>query len=115
MATEKWKKENIDKVRAYRRKWYEKNKKHARAKVVERKKMLHKWFQEYRETLSCNSCPEPRWYVLDFHHKDPTTKEINLAHAITNGWSKKRILNEVAKCDVLCANCHRELHHLERV
>ena len=43
-------------------------------------------------------------------HVDPTTKAITLADAISRGWSKQRILDEVAKCRVLCANCHLKHH-----
>ena len=46
--------------------------------------------------------------VYDFHHRDPSTKTVpmhRLPHDV--GWD--RIDTEVAKCDVLCANCHREV------
>lgn len=33
-------------------------------------------------------------------------KTINIADAIKKGWSKKRILIEVGKCELVCANCH---------
>jgi len=33
---------------------------------------------------------------------------------IARNWSRKRILDEVAKCIVLCANCHRKMHWVER-
>lgn len=50
---------------------------------------------------------------LDFHHKDLALKSYNIA-AMARGklgeGKKKRILEEIAKCDVLCANCHRKLH-----
>jgi hypothetical protein len=46
---------------------------------------------------------------LDFHHKDPTTKTKDLKNLTTsNSWSK--IVLELDKCILLCANCHRELH-----
>jgi ribosomal protein L44E len=48
--------------------------------------------------------------ALDFHHRDPATKDFSVGHF--NG-SLKRLLAEVAKCDLLCANCHRTRHARE--
>ena len=45
--------------------------------------------------------------VYEFHHRDPTTKEFGLANF--NG-SLSRLLAEAAKCDLLCASCHRLRH-----
>jgi hypothetical protein len=43
------------------------------------------------------------------HHIDPAEKEIELANVVgTWGWGK--IMEEAAKCIVICANCHRKLH-----
>jgi hypothetical protein len=42
---------------------------------------------------------------MDFDHlKD---KEMNLSDMIRRGFGKKKILAEVAKCELVCANCHR--------
>lgn len=49
--------------------------------------------------------------ALDFHHRDTTTKKFNLAHI--PGINKK-VLDEVDKCDLLCSNCHRELHNPDK-
>lgn len=48
--------------------------------------------------------------ALDFHHLDPSKKEIRLDSRKLAGSSWKRILKEVEKCVLLCANCHREVH-----
>ncbi len=50
--------------------------------------------------------------VLDFHHRDPSEKKTNVARFGRGGWSLKRIDEEIAKCEVVCANCHRRLHAL---
>lgn len=47
--------------------------------------------------------------ALDFHHLDSEEKEFNVAQALPR-WKWERIVEEVKKCILLCANCHRELH-----
>jgi len=64
---------------------------------------------EYKKTLKCERCGEGRWYCLDFHHRDPTTKEFTVGESVRRSW--KVIKAEIAKCEVLCANCHRAEHH----
>jgi len=48
-------------------------------------------------------------YVMDLHHRDPSDKDFTLSSSM--GKSIPAILDEIEKCDVLCANCHRERHH----
>lgn len=78
-----------------------------KALVRQRQNDLRKWFRDYKATLAC-PCGEKHPGCLDFHHT--AGKELNLAKAVSKGWGKKRILAEIAKCSVLCSNCHRKLH-----
>ena len=48
--------------------------------------------------------------VFDFHHVDPNTKEGNLRDLLRKGFDAAR--EELDKCVLLCANCHR-LHHFK--
>lgn len=48
-------------------------------------------------------------FVYDLHHRDPSTKEVNMTDLQDKRW--ERIVREVEKCDLLCANCHRIAHH----
>lgn len=50
---------------------------------------------------------------FDLHHRDPSEKDA--CWDVVQKWSKDRILKEVAKCDLMCCRCHRELHHPEEV
>jgi hypothetical protein len=50
-----------------------------------------------------------------FHHADPETKETTVAEAVRRGFGRKRLLAEIAKCEVLCANCHAKHHAKERI
>jgi hypothetical protein len=46
-------------------------------------------------------------------HRDKTTKATKrggISQTIYDGWSKTRIEAEIAKCDVICSNCHRKHH-----
>ena len=51
-------------------------------------------------------------YVMDFDHRDPSLKTTNVSRMKTR--SIELIQEEIAKCDVVCANCHRERTHGKR-
>ena len=44
---------------------------------------------------------------MDFDHRDPSTKLFNLMTGRAMLMSDQKLMAEVAKCDVVCANCHR--------
>jgi hypothetical protein len=58
----------------------------------------------------CQICGYSRCLTaLDFHHIDESTKEFGLSQrSLTRSWEK--ILIELKKCVLVCANCHREIH-----
>ena len=70
-------------------------------------------YVEYRKECGCQKCGEKRKFALDFHHINPEEKIDNIAHMIKSA-IEKGLIAELAKCDVLCANCHRELHYLNQ-
>lgn len=47
------------------------------------------------------------FYVMDFDHRDGESKSFNVGDMHRLSASKKRIDEEIAKCDLVCANCHR--------
>ena len=50
--------------------------------------------------------------LYDFHHRNPLTKSFGIgSHKTTVSWERLKI--EVDKCDLLCKNCHAELHDEE--
>lgn len=54
----------------------------------------------------CSKCGITDTRVLDFHHKDRNNKVFSLG-STKRSRSKEKILIEIEKCIVLCANCHR--------
>lgn len=82
-----------------------------KGKTQRRRQENSDWFKEFKGKLRCNRCPEDHPACLQFHHTDPSLKEIGLAVAVNRGWSIQRILEEASKCEVLCANCHAKEHY----
>lgn len=72
------------------------------------------WLVEYKSKLSCCKCGENHPACLHFHHRDKSTKSFSISDSIRR-FSLEKIIAEIAKCDVLCANCHAKLHYDERV
>ena len=46
--------------------------------------------------------------ALEFHHIDPNQKDFGPSSNMNMAWDK--IKNEIDKCILVCANCHREIH-----
>lgn len=59
----------------------------------------------------CIRCGYNKYYgALDFHHRDPGSKDMDWTVMSTRSWAS--IVKELEKCDILCANCHREAHEV---
>lgn len=101
---------------AYHKSWYERNSDKRRKQIHERRNSLEVWFSNYKKekNLKCKICGEDRLPVLDFHHRIPEKKDGEIFRLVNSGNSKEKILEEIEKCDVLCSNCHRMLHFLEK-
>lgn len=56
------------------------------------------------------SCGENDIACLEFHHRDPSKKKFQISNEGKH--SSIKVLNEeIAKCDILCKNCHTKLHN----
>ncbi len=60
----------------------------------------------------CEKCGYNKNYsALDFHHKDGRNgKEDKDIAYLLHSYSKKKLFIELKKCQLLCSNCHREIH-----
>jgi CO dehydrogenase/acetyl-CoA synthase beta subunit len=57
----------------------------------------------------CVDCGETDIVVLEFDHIGGAgTKHFNISDATRHGYSMKKLTEEIAKCEVRCANCHRK-------
>lgn len=139
----KWRAENRDEILGYARQWYDEHrgvvaeqrkvqryKKRGPPKIRTRmspederasRVIYSRRGQERRQLLywtlkskfTCLDCGENDPACLQFHHRDPSQKLMNIGHKGKCS-STEKLLAEIVKCDVLCANCHRKHHYLER-
>lgn len=68
----------------------------------------------------CSICGEKRYWCLDFHHLNPDKKTMDISKYSISGTAsfetkQNRILKELEGCIVVCANCHRDIHHKEKL
>jgi hypothetical protein len=61
---------------------------------------------DHKANHPCVDCGNSDPVVLEFDHTG-TDKLANVSDMVKNGLSLKRIQEEIDKCDVVCANCHR--------
>jgi hypothetical protein len=85
-----------------------KNKKEKPPKrTIQRKKEIQKMLSDIKEKSGCVDCLETYpYYILDFDHVYGV-KVANISQMLNN-FSLEDIMKEVAKCEIVCSNCHRE-------
>ena len=90
----------------------------ARAKASDKKMRdaIRAWLIGYLEQHPCVDCGEAEIVVLEFDHRDGVEKVFALGDSNCRGkWrTLQAVQNEVEKCDVRCANCHRRKTALQR-
>ena len=95
-------------------KYYANNKQKVLQATYKNKRQNREKWIAFKATLMCAFCKENHPATLDFHHSDPTKKD-NEVSTYTRQHQYTRAMEEVKKCIVLCANCHRILHYKERM
>lgn len=64
--------------------------------------------QEAKHEKPCADCGEKHpYFAMDFDHRDPQQKSFEISKAGARCATEERLLTEIAKCDLVCALCHR--------
>ena len=100
------------KGKMYSARHYQENKEANSKRIKENKKRMRREWQEFKATLKCVNCNFSHPAALDFHHVDRTNKRD--VSALIRDSSYTAAYEEIKKCVVLCANCHRIHHYDER-
>ncbi len=103
--------------REQRRQWYHKNKESHKERIQKRKenavREAREYVWKYLSTHPCVDCGESDPIVLEFDHIRGKKKR-EIASLAGQGYSVHAIKDEISKCVVRCANCHRRKTSEER-
>lgn len=90
------------------RRYHQENKERHNAQIHARSRRVRaeiaEWVRRYLVEHPCVDCGEPDPVVLEFDHLRDKVR--NVSAAISCG-SLRNVESEIAKCEVVCANCHR--------
>jgi len=88
---------------------YADRRKYLIAAVYKRRKKVRQMAVEYKGG-KCQICGYDRCIeALEFHHTNSSGKDFSISEkGYTRSWD--RVREELDKCMLLCANCHREFH-----
>ncbi len=97
--------------REYIRDHYKKNREYyllkARKRNSEIRQKAGKYIWSYLSAHPCVDCGETDILVLEFDHRDKSRKSKAVSRIIRTTGSLEQLIEEISKCDVRCANCHR--------
>ena len=97
---------DIEADKEYKRNWHQENKERNNQLSKERRREKQDKLSAMKLALGCTDCGyNSNSAALDFDHVRGT-KRFGIALA-TRGHSWATIEQEIAKCEVVCANCHR--------
>lgn len=103
---------------AYGKDHYRRNVDYYKAKARRRQKEVvndnKEWLLKYLLEHPCIDCGETDPLVLEFDHRDASTKIAAVSALARSGYSLSAVQREVDQCDVRCANCHRRKTHEQR-
>ena len=93
---------NSDKLKAH----YKNQPERYKEKNKRRKRSRQEFIIAYLLGHPCIDCGESDIVVLEFDHVRGSKRK-ELATLVLDGVSLETLKEEIAKCDVVCANCHR--------
>ncbi|MEM6997967.1 MAG: hypothetical protein AAF413_03605 [Patescibacteria group bacterium] len=98
-----------DKQRAAIRKHYRENKQYYIDKAKRQKRNLKEKIYKLKESTPCTDCGQhyPH-FVMDYDHLE--NKRASVSSLLNRGGPRK-VMEEIKKCELVCANCHRIRTH----
>lgn len=88
--------------------WYQANRDQRRNKARSDRLAYVEWLDSLKANRPCADCGQiyPS-FVMEWDHLPGAEKAFVLGEARNGAYGRRRILEEIAKCELVCANCHR--------
>lgn len=96
------------KQKAAQARYFQENKERLLQQQTNKRSLWRRRIQEIKEATPCADCGESfPHYVMDFDHLPGSGKRFNISNQLGRFTSLADLELEIAKCQVVCANCHR--------
>lgn len=91
--------------KAYLAKWYQDNKPKVNARQ-QAKREANRLVVMERLRGGCVDCGNTNILVLEFDHLPEHVKSFAISRALRGAYNTAKLIVELRKCEVVCANCH---------
>ncbi len=96
-----------DKQREAQRIWASNNKSTCNKHRIAHKRKNIEMVRDIKELSPCMDCGQFFPYpAMQFDHRVGEIKLGNVATMVSQNQARRKIIDEIAKCDLVCANCH---------
>lgn len=96
--------------------WHQRNKERRRAAIKLRRSSKRQYVHDLKENVPCMDCGivyPP--HVYDFDHLPQFEKSFALSSTGMRDKTLEQIIAEVAKCELVCSNCHRHRTYMRKL
>lgn len=98
--------------REYNREYYQRDRLRHIAETRQRQKLTNDKVVALKLAKGCEKCGYKKCArALQYHHL--RDKKYEVAKMVAQGRSMTAIYEEIAKCILVCANCHAEIHDMD--
>lgn len=94
--------------KASKLRWYYRNRKKVLEGKYRRRKRNRDFVKNIKKGKKCVDCKkEYPFYAMDFDHRDKKKKRETVSRLVHDNVPIEDLKKEIAKCDLVCSNCHR--------
>ncbi|WZB39598.1 HNH endonuclease [Streptomyces phage Cursive] len=94
--------------KAAQRRYYLENKQRKLEAQNTKRALWRRYVAELKEATPCMDCGiQYPSYVMDFDHRPGVEKKFQIGTHMSKVPSMEALKEEIAKCDIVCSNCHR--------